>query len=47
MNIRKGKQNNIKTGRETNHKRFLNTENKLRVTEGVLGGGMGLWGKGH
>ena len=31
----------IKTGRETNHKRLLNTENKLRVAGGVLGGGMG------
>ena len=31
----------IKTEREANHRRLLNTENKLRVAGGVLGGGMG------
>ena len=30
--------NKIKTEREANHKRLLNTENKLRVARGVLGG---------
>ena len=39
MNVR---ENNIKTQRETDHKRLLNTENKLRINGGVLGaGGMG------
>ena len=33
--------NNIKTGRETNYKRLLNTENKLRVAGGIVGGWMG------
>ena len=28
-------------GNHTNHKRLLNTENKLRVAGGVLGGGKG------
>ena len=41
MNIRKQKQNKVKTERETNHKRLFNTENKLRVARGVLGGSMG------
>ena len=40
MNI-KGSKNKIKTEREANHKRLLNTEKKLRVAGGVLGGGMG------
>ena len=31
----------IKTRGGTKHKRLLNTENKLRVTGGVVGGGMG------
>ena len=35
-----GKQNNIKTGRGTKQKRVINMENKLRVTGGVVGGGM-------
>ena len=35
----KGRKNKIKTGRGTNHKRLLNTENKLRVAGGVLGRG--------
>ena len=40
MNIRKGNKNNIKTVRETNHNRLLNTENKLRVAgEEVVGVG--------
>ena len=33
--------NNIKTERETNSQRLLNTENKLKVAGGVLGRGMG------
>ena len=40
QNIKEGKQNHIKTGRETNHKRLLNTENKLKVVVRVLGGGL-------
>ena len=38
MNIREGKQNNIKTGRGTKQKRLINMENKQRVTGGVVGG---------
>ena len=34
MIIGEGKENNIKTEREANHKRLLNTENKLRVDGG-------------
>ena len=45
MNIREGKQNNIKTRRGTKHKRPLNSENKVRVAGGVVGGG-GLNGHG-
>ena len=30
-----------KTGRGTKQKRLINMENKLRVTGGVVGGGMG------
>ena len=41
MKIREGRQNNIKTERETNHMRLLNTENKLRVARGVSGEGIG------
>ena len=41
MIIKEGKQNNIKTGRETKQKRVINMENKLRVTRGVVGGRMG------
>ena len=37
----KGSKNNIKTGRETKHKRLLNMENKQRVTGRVVGVGMG------
>ena len=33
--------NNIKTGRGTKQKRLINMENKLRVTGGVVGVGMG------
>ena len=33
------RKNKIKTERKANHKRLLNTENKLRVAAGVLGGG--------
>ena len=33
--------NNIKTGRRTKPKRFINIENKLRVTGEAVGGGMG------
>ena len=41
MSIREGKQKNIKTRRETKHKRLLNIENKQSVAGGVVGGGMG------
>ena len=41
MNIGKGSKNNIKTEREINHKRLLNTENTLNVAGRVLGQGMG------
>ena len=44
MNIGEGRKNKIKTQREANHKRFLNTENKLRVSGRVVGGGNGLNG---
>ena len=37
----KGREIKIKTGRGTKQKRLINMENKLRVTEGVVGGGMG------
>ena len=47
MNIGKGSKNNIKTGRGTKQKRLLNTEKKLRVAGGVVGGGMGQMGEGH
>ena len=41
----KGKKNSYKQrGREANHKRLLNTENKLRVDGG---GGEGKVGDGH
>ena len=38
--------NKIKTERETNPKRPLNTENKLRVAGWVLGGGWAKWAMG-
>ena len=37
MNIGEGKANKIKTER-ANHKRLLNTENKVRVAGGEVGG---------
>ena len=37
----KEKQNAMKTEREANHKRLLTLGNKLRVTRGEGGGGMG------
>ena len=37
----KERKNEIKSERETNYKRLLNKENKLRVVGGVLGGGLG------
>ena len=37
----KGRETKIKTGRGTKQKRLLNMENKLRVTGGGVGGGMG------
>ena len=44
MNVGEGKEKyDKKTERETNDKRLLNTENKLRVDGGVLGGGR--WAK--
>ena len=41
MNIWEGRKNKIKTEREVNRKRLLNTENKLRVAGEVVGWGMG------
>ena len=41
MNIGKGSKKKIKTERETNCKRLLSTENRLRVAGRVLGGGKG------
>ena len=38
----KGRKNKIKSDREANHKRFLNTEKKLRVDGGT---GVGEWDK--
>ena len=40
----RGKKKELQRGRETNHKRLLNTENKLRVDGG---GGEGKVGDGH
>ena len=37
----KGREAKIKTGRGTKRMRLLNIENKLRVTGGVVEGGMG------
>ena len=39
MNIEEGK-NKMKSERETNHNRLLNTGNKLRIAGEVHGGGM-------
>ena len=41
--VHKGKErkNKIKTEREANHKRLLNTKNKLRVVGQEVGGVMG------
>ena len=40
MIMGKGRKNKIKTEREANHKRLLNTEYKLRVDgDGEMGGG--------
>ena len=38
---REGKLNGKKSERETNHERLLTLGNKLRVTEGEVGGEMG------
>lgn len=37
------KKNKIKTEREANHKKLLNTENKLEVDRGEVGGGWAKW----
>ena len=37
----RGREAKIIKNMEINHKRLLNTESKLRVAGGVLGGGMG------
>ena len=37
----RGNKTNINTGRGTKQKRLINMENKLRVTGGVVGRGMG------
>ena len=39
MNMGKGRKNKIKTEKEANHKRLLNTENKVRVAGGEVGQG--------
>ena len=45
---RKGRETKIYKNREgAKQKRLINMENKLRVTRGVMGGGMGYMGKGH
>ena len=44
---RKGRKNKIKTEREAKHKLFLNTEKRLRVAGGKVGGGLGYMGDGH
>ena len=41
----KGRKNKIKTEKEANHERLLNTENKLRVARGEVGRGDGLNGR--
>ena len=41
MNIGEGKVNKIKTQKEANHKRLLNTENKLSFTRRGSGYRMG------
>ena len=41
---RKGNKNNIKTGGQ--NKRLINTENKLRVTGGVVEGAWAKWVRG-
>ena len=48
MNTREGKgsKNNIKTGKGMKHKRLINMENKLRVTEGLWEGGWAKWIRG-
>ena len=40
---REGKIKQVKSERETNHKRLLIIGNKLRVAEGEVGGGVGNW----
>ena len=40
---REGKLNNIKTEREANHKRLLNTEKKMRVAGGDVSGDRLNW----
>ena len=40
MNIGKRRKNKVKTEMEANHKRLLNTENKVRVAEGEVGDGL-------
>ena len=42
----KGREKKFQTEREANHKRLLNTENKLRRVNGE-GGGEGKMGDGH
>ena len=44
----RGRGKKLKRGRETNHKRLLKTENKLRVVGGTREGKVGVWhGGGH
>ena len=41
-----GEKKKLQRGREANHNRLLNTENKPRVSGGVVGGGMAKWVRG-
>ena len=45
MNIGKGRKNNIRTERETKHKRLLNIKNR-RLLEGLWEGGWATWVRG-
>ena len=46
MDTGKGRKNKITTERDTNHKRCVNTENKLRAAGGEVGV-MGYMGDGR
>ena len=46
MNIREGKQSNIRTGRGTKQKRLINMDNKLSYWRGCGRGGWAKWVRG-